>query len=262
MKKLILLSLSLLAFLLPLSVASGSERIPVGVEDGWIWQIVLLPPPSGWESDSGISALAAVRCEEKFLAESAGGAAGRDVHFLKEEALTSGNVLSRLAEWRERKIAAVLSFGDGMDAALLAPLLGTSGPIFLSARGEGTDLRGEKGPAPFMFALDLFQDFRVAAFTLCAEETLAPGVPVAILGDRFDPTLDANTRCLTERLSGKNFSVSTYWIAGGGIDSFNMIGSEIMSSGAEVFISLAGTMVVRDLWLGSRRQGHPFTLWY
>lgn len=261
-KKPIFLILILFVLLLPLSDASASEGISVGVEDGWIWQIVLLPPPSGWESDSGISALAAVRCEEKSLAESAGGAAGRDVHFLKEEALTSDNVLPRLAEWRERKIAAVLSFDDGGDAALLAPLLGTAGPVFLSAWGEGIDLRGEKGPAPLMFALDLFQDFRVAAFTRHAGETLSPGVPVAILGDRLDPTLDANARNLADRLMAGNFSVSTYWIAGGGIDSFNMIGSEVMSSGAEVFISLAGTMVVRDLWLGSRRQGHPFSLWY
>ncbi len=261
-KKPILLFLSLLAFFLPLSGSAGAERIPVGVEDGWIWQIVLLPPPSGWESDSGISALGAVRCEEDSLAESSGGAAGRDIHFLKEEALTSDNVLPRLAKWREKNIAAVLSFGDGVNAALLAPLLGTTGPVFLSAGGEGTDLRGETGPAPLMFALDLFQDFRVAAFTRYAEQTLSPGASVAIIGDRLDPTLDANARGLSERLNEKKYSVSTYWIPGAGIDSFNMIGSEVMASGAEVFISLAGTMVVRDLWLGSRRQGHPFSLWY
>ena len=262
MKNSTLLFLFLFAFFLPFPDASGSERIPVGVEDGWIWQIVLLPPPSGWESDSGISALGAVCLEENSLAESAGGAAGRDVHFLKEEALTSENVLLRLAEWRKKKIAAILSFGDGTDAALLAPLLGASGPVFLSAGGEGIDLRGEKGPLPLMFALDLFQDFRLAAFTRYAEQTLSPDVPIAILGDRLDPTLDSNARGIAERLSEKNFTVSTYWIAGAGIDSFKMIGSEVMASGAEVFISLAGTMVVRDLWLGSRRQGYPFSLWY
>ena len=261
-KNSIVLFLFLLAFLFPRTLAAGSERIPVGVEDGWIWQIVLLPPSSGWESDSGISALGAVRCEEKSLEESAGGAAGRDVHFLKEEALTSDTVLSRLAEWREKKIAAILSLDDGADAALLAPHLGTSGPVFLSAGGESIDLRGEKGPAPLMFALDLFQDFRIAAFTRYAEQTLSPGVPVAILGDRLDQTLEASARGLGERLSGKNFSVRTYWIAGAGIDSFDMIGSEVMASGAEIFISLAGTMVVRDLWLGSRRQSYPFSLWY
>ena len=234
----------------------------MGVEDGWIWQIVLLPPPGGWESDSGISALGAVRHEEELLAKSAGGAGGRDVHFLKEEALTYDNVLSRLSEWREKKIAAVLSFGDGEEAALLSPHLGASGPVFLSALGERIDLRGAKGPAPLMFALDLYQDFRVAALAHYAGKTLSPGDPISIIGDRLDPILEENARNLAGKLEEKKFSPNTYWIGGAGIDSFDMIHSEAMASGAKVVVSLAGTMVVRDLWLNSRRKGCSFSLWY
>ena len=239
-----------------------AEDLAIGVEDGWIWQVAVLPPPEGWESERGKSALGAVRYAEWKVKDSADGVAGRDIRFLKEEPLSRGDAEERVARWRENGIAAVLSLGGTEDVSVLRPLLGRSGPVFLSAYGEGSDI-GEGGvPLPMMFALDLYRDFRIAAFAEYAKRTLGPASGVAILGDRFDPSLERFARNLGDMLSSSGYSVSHFWLPGAGPDSFRMIEAEAISEGASVLVSWAGSMVVRDIWRAVRRKEGAFRIWY
>lgn len=258
--KRIFLLLVLLFFLFPRPVHAGD--LAIGVEDGWIWQVAVLPPPDGWESERGKSSLGAVRYAEWKVKDSADGVAGRDIRFLKEPPLSRDNAEERVARWRENGIAAVLSLGGSEDISLLRPLLGRSGPVFLSAYGEGSDI-GEGGvPLPMMFALDLYRDFRIAAFAEYARRSLDRGTGVAILGDRFDPSLERFARNLGDMLSSSGYPVSHFWLPGAGPDSFRMIESEAISEGASVLVSWVGSMVVRDVWRAVRRKEGAFRIWY
>ncbi|MDK2958765.1 MAG: hypothetical protein PWP47_809 [Synergistaceae bacterium] len=260
LKNFLLLLLLLPFFLFPRPVHAGD--LAIGLEDGWIWQVAVLPPSDGWESERGKSALGAVRYAEWKVKDSADGVAGRDIRFLKEEPLSRDDAEERVARWRENGIAAVLSLGGTEDISLLRPLLGKSGPVFLSAYGEGGDITEGGVPLPMMFALDLYRDFRIAAFAEYAKRTLGPGSGVAILGDRLDPSLERFARNLGDMLSSFGYSVSRFWLPGAGMDSFRMIEAEAISEGASVLVSWAGSMVVRDIWRAVRRKEGVFRIWY
>ncbi len=239
-----------------------AEDLSIGVEDGWIWQVAVLPPPGGWETESGISALGAVRYAEWKVKDSPDGVAGRDIRFLKEPPLSEENAEERVTRWRENGVAAVLSLGGADDVSLLRPLLGRSGPVFLSAYGEGSGITEGGVPLPMMFALDLYRDFRIVAFAEYAKRSLDRRNGVAILGDRFDPSLERFARNLGDMLSSSGLSVTHFWLAGAGPDSFRMIEDEAISDGVSVLVSWAGSMVVRDIWRAVRRKEGAFRIWY
>lgn len=240
----------------------GGPGVSIGVDDGWVWQVAVLPPPGGWDSDTGKSAMAAVRYAEQKVKDSPGGVAGRDIHFLQEPPLTDENVRARLEDWRKNGIPAVISLGGEDDGRLLEPLLDYRGPVFVTAFGEEEEIAAGGAPHPMMFALDLYKDFRMAAFTQYAVMTLEKGSTLAILGDRFDPYLDRFARNLGDMLSAAGFSADHYWLPGAGPDSFRMIESEAVSGRASVMVSCAGSMVVREIWRAVRKKENAFGLWY
>ncbi len=116
-------------------------------------------------------------------------------------------------------------------------------------------------PLPMMFALDLYRDFRIVAFAEYAR-SLDRRNGVAILGDRFDPSLERFARNLGDMLSSSGLSVTHFWLAGAGPDSFRMIEDEAISDGVSVLVSWAGSMVVRDIWRAVRRKEGAFRIWY
>ncbi|MGI6253141.1 MAG: hypothetical protein ACOYJV_06875 [Aminivibrio sp.] len=242
--------------------ATWGAGISVGIDDGWIWQIAVLPPEKGWESDSGRSALGALRYAELQVRDSHEGVAGRDIHFLKEPPLTEENVGSRLEDWRRRGLCAVISLGGEEDVRLLRPLLKEEGPVLVTAFGEEEDIAPEGAPYPMIFALDLYKDFRMAAFTEFAKISLDQGATLAILGDRYDPFLDRFARNLGDMLSAAGFNADHFWIPGAGPDSFRMIEDEAISGGSSVLVSCAGSMVVREIWRAVRQKSSAFEIWY
>ena len=256
----------LVLFLLFVSVLpafSAPRDLTVGVEDGWIWQVALLPPEDGWESDAGRSALGAVRYAERKVQESPDGVSGRDIRFHQEEALVESSAAERVEDWRKRGISAVLSFAGGREIAFLRSYLGKAGPVFLSAFGEVANIYNSEGvPDQMLFALDLFRDFRIAAFTAYAVELFPSGSVLAVLGDKLDPALERYSRNLGDMFSDRGFLVAHFWIPGGGMDSFRMIESEAIASGAKALVSWAGSMVVRDVWRSVRRKSGAFEIWY
>lgn len=106
-----------LLFVPALPALSAPNDLIVGVEDGWIWQVALLPPDDGWESDAGRSALGAVRYAERKVQESPDGVSGRDIRFHQEESLDEASAAARVEDWRKRGISAVLSFAGGREIA-------------------------------------------------------------------------------------------------------------------------------------------------
>lgn len=259
LKKLFLLLLPVLLLVAP---AEGEGDLKVGVEDGWIWQVAVLPPSEGWESDEGKSALGAIRYAEWKVKDSAEGVAGRDIRFLKEEPLTAENASDRVALWRKNKISAVLSLGGAYDLELLCPLAGVAGPVVLSSWGEEEDICSDGVPLPMVFALDLARDFRVAAFREFGHRSLSPGTAVAILGDNFDPVLSGFANDLGDGLASLGLRAAHFWLSGSGQDSFRMIESEVIAEGAPVLVTWVGSMVVREIWQAVKRRNDAFTIWY
>lgn len=252
-----------LLFLVVVPAFPAPRDLIVGVEDGWIWQVALLPPEEGWESDAGRSALGAVRYAERKVKESPDGVSGRDIRFHQEDAVDEASAAERVEDWRKRGISAVLSFGRGREVASLRPFLGDAGPVFLSAFGEEANIyNGEGVPARMLFALDLFRDFRISAFAAYAARLFPSGSVLAILGDKLDPALERYSRNLGDMFFDKGFLVAHFWIPGGGMDSFRMIESEAIASDAKALVSWAGSMVVRDVWRGTRRKSGAFEIWY
>jgi hypothetical protein len=242
---------------------AATRDLVVGLEDGWIWQVALLPPEEGWESEAGISALGAVRLAEWKVKDSADGVSGRDIRFHKEPEVTVETAAGRVADWRKRNVSAVLSFGGGREISILRPHLAGAGPVFLSSFGENGNIQDGSGlPDRMLFALDLFRDFRITAFAEYASRILPEESVVAILGDKLDPSLERFSRNLGDFLFSGGFQTAHFWIPGGGMDSFRMIEAETVSSGARVLISWAGSMVVRDIWRGMRHRKGAFEIWY
>ena len=258
-KKLFFLLLSTLLFI---AAAEAYGDLKVGVEDGWIWQVAVLPPSQGWDSDEGRSALGAVRYAEWKVKDSAEGVAGRDIRFIKEEPLTAENAPARVDFWRKNKISAVLSLGGDYDLEFLCPLVGEGGPVVLSSQGEEEDICPRGVPLPMVFALDLAKDFRVAAFREFGRRSLSPGTAVAILGDNFDPMLSEYADDLGDALVSLGFSPVHFWLSGSGQDSFRMIESEIIAEGAPVLVTWVGSMAVRDIWQAVKRRDDAFIIWY
>ena len=242
------------------AVVDGFE---VGLEDGWVWQVAVLPPDEGWDSEQGRSAIAAIRLAEWEVMDSADGIRGRDIRFLQEPPLDGESAASRVADWRKNGVSAVLSMSGGDDIPILRPLLAGKGPVLLSAYGEHEKILDADGaPDRMVFALDLYSDFRVQAFADYASVVLSAGSVVALMADRLDPALECRSRNLGEMLSEKGFDSEYFWIPGGAMDSFRLMESEMLSSGAKVLITWAGSMVVRDVWRATRLKTGGFEIWY
>ncbi|MDI9387997.1 MAG: hypothetical protein QM441_02085, partial [Synergistota bacterium] len=73
------------------AVVDGFE---VGLQDGWVWQVAVLPPDEGWDSEQGRSAIAAIRLAEWEVMDSADGIRGRDIRFLQEPPLDGESAAS------------------------------------------------------------------------------------------------------------------------------------------------------------------------
>ena len=122
----------------------------------WEWEILAVPPSSGWDSEPGHSISNALAWCEREIAASGSGVGGHDIKFTRLVLLSDDQNLRSLSLNITPRVLAVMSFQnyDG-DRILIERLAGREVPLFL-AGGENVLIEQGGRPLANIFALDLF----------------------------------------------------------------------------------------------------------
>ncbi len=263
-KKTILGMLLFMIFIMP-SRLWGEIR---PLEEGWMWQIFVYPPSEGWESDEGDSIRAALEMVAQEVNERHYGTQNHDIRFVYEPPMLREDLYPlgkpRVEEWkREKALVGALSFApDSHNLELLRIYQETQLPLIL-AYGEEISLRQEYGPPlQYIFALDLYSRFRVAAFGHIAPGFMSPGTAMAVFSDRLDPVLRRSGTFLAELLSREEFVPMPLWSAGAMDRDVRPSLVEAEHAGASVLVNVMGLMEALDLWRTLKEMGRPFTFWH
>ena len=234
------------------------ERAPAAESPNWMWTVFVVPPQGGWETETGRSILTVLAWHEANIADSGKGIGGHDVHFVPvAEAGEASEVRLPLDE----HTAAVMSFAvPEVDRGLIQRLEGQKVPLLL-AGGEELLIDKDGRPLPNVFALDMFRDYRCAAFANFAVQTLHRKAHVALAASRFTVDQEREAKITYSLLDLAGFMPMPFWMDASVSDSFSMVAQEIRSVSDGVLIAFIGGMGAREMWRGFMRVGTPWQLW-
>ena len=98
-----------------------------------------------------------------------------------------------------------MSFASNpVDRSLISRVAG-SGLPFLMAGGEGVSLLEQGRPVPWLFALDLFRDYRCQAFSDYASKIAEKDARLGIIGARFTLNEEREAKIYFDLLSEAGF---------------------------------------------------------
>ncbi len=226
----------------------------------WVWNVLVIPPSGGWNTEPGISINTALSWVEREISESSNGIGGHDVHF------TRLNISGDLASVQKLRLdigthtAAVMSFAlaSDVDSALVARLAGRDVPLMI-AGGESVLIDSRN-----VFALDLYRDYRAAAFTEYARAIYDKDKRIALAASRFTVNQEREAKICYNMLDAAGFMPMPYWADASARDSFIMMSEEIESYEGEkagVVISFMGGMGAREIWRNFMRLRSSWRLW-
>ena len=231
----------------------------------WVWNVLVIPPSGGWETEPGKSISTALTWCERNISESSSGVGGHDVRFVKAE--VSGDVESfrKLGLNYGRDTIAVMSFAElpELDRILVSRMAWRDVPLILSG-GESVIIDQAGGPIANIFALDLFRDYRTAAFTEYAKRLYDRQKRIALAASRFTVNQEREAKICYDLLDRAGFMPMPYWADASARDSFAMMSEEIESFEGEqagVVISFMGSMATREIWRNFMRIRSNWRLW-
>ncbi len=220
----------------------------------WVQTIAVLPPSAGWESEQGRSADLALRLAENEVNDSAEGAGGRDVRFVRIEAT------SRADDLRKLEVRAVLAAGPDLPETFVRNLAnGWTGPPIVVAGGERIEF--SPGNAPYLYALDLFQDFRADALSRFAAAHLPAKSRIALVSDNLGEDSRRGASLTRVFLEEKGFDVFPLFFPGEGENAFEFVMQEIRDSGSKAVIVWLGAMSAMDMWRVAAKFGISVEIW-
>ncbi|RRD63852.1 hypothetical protein [Fretibacterium sp. OH1220_COT-178] len=251
------------AFLLPLfsGKAFVREASCAQREPNWVWNVLVVPPQGGWESESGRSIRAALSWHEEEIADSGTGAGGHDLRFVYLPPMDEDSVASAPLSV-DRRTAAVMSFASPEVDRGLAGKMASLGVPLLLAGGEDLPPAPDGRPLPFVFALDLFRDYRSKAFAAYAARIMTPQEHLVLMGSRFTVHQEREAKLCQTLLDDAGFMPMPYWVDASVSDTFALVGEEVRSSGQGVLISFMGGMAVKELWRSFMHALTPWRLWH
>ena len=257
----------------------------------WVWNVLIVPPDDGWDTERGRSIKAALKWEEDEIAQSGRGVAGHDVKFIdindlapREEgtlinppvinnnnlrALSSEilnnqrlfNALRTLANNPGRIIAVISFAGTAANQALISAIGGNRYlPLFL-AYGEDVLIEFNNQPIFNIFALDLFRDYRAQAFALYAANSLKPDARIALAASRFTLNQEREAKLCYSFLEAQHFVPMPFWLDASVRSAFNMIAQEIESAADGTVITFLGGMAAREMWRNFMRVRTSWHIW-
>ncbi|MBR1604216.1 MAG: hypothetical protein IJ667_12380 [Synergistaceae bacterium] len=260
--------------------------------NNWVWNVVVIPPDDGWNTNRGKSIQASLKWEEDEVAQSGRGVAGHDLKFIdindlapREEgtlinppvsvsnnnlrALSSENlnnarlfnILRSIASRPERIIAVISFAGTETNRALIAAIGGNRAlPLFL-AYGEDVLIELNNQPVFNVFALDLFRDYRSQAFALHAANSLKPDARIALAASRFTLNQEREAKLCYRYLELNKFVPMPFWLDASVRNAFDMIAQEIESSADGTVITFLGGMAAREMWRNFMRVRTSWHIW-
>ena len=230
--------------------AATKEKDPLSaVKEGWGWPVVVVPPPSGWESKAGETIKLGLRAAEREVSLQRAGIRGREVIFMFANLKNAGEIPERLATWRAMKVAAIISFGGGESDRTLQRLCATAGPSVIFSGGEDMKIidptSGE--PFPYLFALDLPYYARANALAGFAA-TQRPLPTVAIFSDVLSEKIAKGARLNESLLRTRGIKTIPIWISAARGDQFARQVGEAESGGANIVTSWLEGMGTLSIW--------------
>ena len=178
----------------------------------WVWNVLVIPPSGGWETEPGKSISTALDWCEREISESSSGVGGHDVKFLRVE--VSGDVESfqLLSLHYGKDTIAVMSFAGlpELDRVLVSDMAGRDVPLIL-AGGESVLIDRGGRPIANIFALDLFRDYRASAFTEYAKRLYTREKRIALAASKFTVNQEREAKICYDLLDKAGFMPMPYW---------------------------------------------------
>ncbi|MBR1486045.1 MAG: hypothetical protein IJ597_02170 [Synergistaceae bacterium] len=231
-----------------------------------MWNVLVVPPTTGWENEPGKSIQTALKWCEIEIAESSSGVGGHDLKFnFLNYPESSDSPASDLKLNFDSHTVAVMSFANSyeIDKTLVSRLIGMKIPLLISG-GENVliDLNGH--PIQNIFALDLYRDYRAPAFVQYASEIFDREKRIALAAARFTVNQEREAKICYNMLDHEGFMPMPYWADASVRDSYYMMSEEIESyegDRAGVVISFMGSMGAREIWRNFMRVRSSWQLW-
>ena len=233
----------------------------------WVWNVVVFPPLSGWNSEPGISISTALSWCEREISESSNGIGGHDVQFRKVNVSGDAEILRSVRLDIDSHTIAVMSFtlSQEADRILVMRLGGMQIPLMI-AGGENVLIDRGGRPIPNIFALDLYRDYRCFAFAEYALRLFANDREkrIALAASRFTLNQEREAKICYAMLDNEGFMPMPYWADASVHDTYKMMSEEIESYEGEkagVVISFMGGMGAREIWRNFMRIRSSWQLW-
>lgn len=227
-------------------------------DPSWLWNVLVAPPPDGWDSSIGKSTRGALSWHEGEISDSSTGVGGHDIRFIYlPSAAAAGSDKFPIDE----RTIAVLSFASDADnAPLIDRMAGADVPLIIS--GGETLIIDKNGRAiRNIFALDLYRDYRASALAAFAADLLPAEAHIAVLASRFTLHQEREAKICYGMLDTAGFMPMPFWIDASVRDVFGILEEEINSSGSGVVMAFVGNMGAREIWRGFMRMHSPWMIW-
>ena len=232
-----------------LSYAESQDEKLLGVKEGWAWPVVVLAPPSGWESSDGEAVKLGFRVGERELSAKRDAIRGREVTFMFSSVKTPKELESRFKLWQGMKVAVIVSFAGGEMDKTLVRMCSANGPSVIFAGGEDVVIRNPATgkPNPYLFALDFSYYARANALAEFVAQQ-KPLKPAAVITDLTSPKLARGAELNRKHLSSRGVLCQSLTISGYKQDQFVTQVREAESGGANVIISWLDAMATLSIW--------------
>jgi hypothetical protein len=243
-------------------VLSGSEAVFAAVdESAWTWDVLVFPPGEGWENSGGESIRNALLWHQAEISESGDGIHGHDLNFIFLPPISEDAVKDYTLPMTPHSIA-VLSFASYPVDRELARLMAGKGIPLMLGGGENVFFFEKGHLSPFVFALDLFRDYRARAFVDYALKQVELKARLGVIGTRFTLHEEREAKICFDLFSDAGFMPMPYWVDASVTDTFAMVEQEIKDYSDGLLVSYAGGMASKEIWRGIMGHQSPYRLWY
>lgn len=230
-------------------------------EAAWTWDILVIPPDEGWDTDEGTAIRRTLLWHQANVIEQRNGVNGHDVNFVFLPPLTEDSARTYTPPITLSTVAVFSFASNPIDRFLLQNLRGNRIPLLL-AGGENVFFYENDRPVPFVFALDLFRDYRARAFADYAKKTLPLETRMGVVGARFTLFEEREARISYSLLVDSGFMPMPFWITASARNVFSLLEQEIQAATSGVLISYIGGMATRELWVNMASRTSSYRIWF